>query len=147
MKRHLNLLLAITMFAGAFAMTAQAQTAGSQKVVANIPFAFNVGNKTLPAGKYTITVVNPSSDRKILQIRNASGRSNAIVMTTAVSGNAADDAKLVFRRYGDRYFFSQAQMAGDSTSLAAIQSNAERAQKQMIAATKGKQSIVVVIAE
>ena len=29
---------------------------------ANIPFEFNVGDKTMPAGEYTVTPINPSSD-------------------------------------------------------------------------------------
>ena len=62
MKRFLNIPLIIIVFAGVLAINAQAQT----KVIATIPFAFNVGKITLPAGRYTITVLNPSSDRKIL---------------------------------------------------------------------------------
>ena len=146
MKRHLNTLVAILILVGAFTVSAQAQTAGAQRVIANIPFAFNVGDTNLPAGKYTITVLNSTSDRKTLQIRSTKGRSSAMILTTTVTGNVSDDAKLVFHRYGDRYFFTQAQMAGDSTSFAALKSNAERAQKQAIAATR-KQSVVVIIAE
>jgi hypothetical protein len=145
MNRHLITLLAIVILTGAFTVSANAQTASTQKVVANVPFAFNVGNTILPAGKYTITVVNPSSDRKILQIRNANGRASAIVLTNAVAGIVSDDAKLTFKRYGDRYFFAEAQMAGDSTSFAALKSHAERAQKML--ASAGKQSVIVVVAE
>jgi hypothetical protein len=145
MKRHLNTLVAILILVGALTVSAQAQTAGGQKVVANIPFAFNAGNTNLPAGKYVITVLNPSSDRKILQIRNTKG-SSAIVQTTAETGNISDDAKLVFQRYGDRYFFAQVQMAGDATTFAAVKSNTERAEKLAIAGTR-KQSVVVIVAE
>ena len=145
MKRHLNILIAILILVGAFTVSAQAQTAGAQKMVAKIPFAFNVGNTNLPAGKYTITVLNPTSDRKILQIRNTKG-SGATVLTTVENGNISDDAKLVFQRYGDRYFFAQAQMAGDSTTFAAVKSNAERAEKLALAGRR-KQSVIVIVAE
>ena len=101
------------MLAGVLAVSAQAQTSGAQRLIASIPFAFNVGKTTLPAGKYTITVLNPTSDRKTLQIRSLNGRASAIVLTTTGNGHASDNAKLVFERYGDQYFFSQAQMAGD----------------------------------
>ena len=146
MKRHLNILAAIIILAGALTVSANAQTAGTQKVVANIPFAFNVGNTNLPAGKYTISVLNPTSDRQVLQIRNTNGRSSAIVSTIASNGNVSDDARLTFKRYGDRYFFSQAQIAGDPTTFTALKSHAERAQRQALAAA-GKQSVIVVIAE
>ena len=146
MKRHTQILLAIIVLAGAFTVNAHAQTANAQIAIAKIPFAFNVGNKTLPAGKYTVTVVNPASDRKILQIRSINGRASAMIQTNSVNGKTSDEAKLVFQRYGDQYFFAQAQMAGDSTSFAALKSSMQRAQKEAIAAG-AKQSVVVIVAE
>ena len=146
MKRHLLILVAIIILAGAFTVSTQAQSASAQKVVANIPFAFNVGNTNLPAGKYTITVLNPSSDRKILQVRSTTGKSAATTLTTNVIGKASDDTKLVFHRYGDSYFFAQAQMAGEQTGFAALKSKAERAQKQA-GAIAGTKSVVVIVAE
>ena len=146
MKTHIHILLAIIVLAGAFTANAQAQTAGAQIAVANIPFAFNVGNKILPAGKYTISVVNPTSDRKILQIRSTNGRASVMIQTNSVVGNTSEDAKFVFQRYGDQYFFAQAQMAGESTSFAAIKSSAQRAQKEAVAAA-AKRSVVVIVAE
>ena len=145
MKRHLNIPMAIMVLVGALIVGAHAQSSSAQKVIANIPFEFNVGERLLPAGKYTITVTNPSSDRKILQIRSLDGRASAMLLTTSVLGNAADNAKLVFHRYADRYFFAQAHMAGDSTSLAAMKSKAERAEGQTIA--KAQKTVVVIRAE
>ena len=145
MKRHFNIPLAAILLVGALAAAAQAQTSSAQKVVASIPFTFNVGQTELPAGKYTITVVNPSSDRKVLQIRNADGRSSAMIQTTSVLRNAAGNAKLVFHRYGDRYFFAQAQLAGDATGLAAVKSKAERTEEAI--AKAGKKSVVVIVTE
>jgi hypothetical protein len=130
MKRFFNIPLIIIVFAGVLAINAQAQT----KLIANIPFAFNVGKTTLPAGRYTITVLNPSSDRKILQIRSVNGRSSAVVLTTGIIRNASDKSKVIFERYGDRYVFAQAQMAGDETTLAAVRS-------------KKKSSMVAIVAE
>jgi len=145
MKRYLNTAIAMIILVGAVTASAYAQAAGTQPVVANIPFDFNVGSKTLPAGKYTITVVNPASDRKVLQIRSSDGRSTAITQTTGVIGTASEKTKLVFHRYGDHYFFAQAKMAGDTMVLAALKSKAERAQSQAIA--KAGKSIVVIVAE
>lgn len=139
MKIILN--IAIMILVSFAAIGTQAQT-GAQKVVATIPFDFSVGKTILPAGKYTVTVTNPTSDRKILHFRKTGGRASAMVMTTDVACNISDDAKLVFHRYGDRYFFAQAQMAGDSTSLAAVKSRNE--QKQAIATTT--KEIVVLAA-
>jgi len=143
MKRLFNFPLAIVILSTAFTIGAKAQTS-AQRVIASIPFTFTVGNKTLPAGKYTITVINPSSDRRVLQIRSTNGRSSAIVMTRDVIGNTAENAKLVFERYDDQYVFAQAQLAGDSTSLAAVRSKTD--QKHWVATAK-KKSVVVIVAE
>lgn len=147
MKRYLNILTAILILVGAFAATAHGQTSSTPRVIARIPFAFNVGKTKLPAGKYTFSTLNPSSDRKILQIRSSDGRSSAMILTTSVIGIASDNAKLVFHRYDDRYFFAQAQMAGDSTRLAAVKSDAERAEKQTLARARKKSDIVIVVGE
>ena len=145
MKRYFNITIAMMILAGAFTASALAQTNRAQPMVANIPFDFNVGSKNLPAGKYTITVVNPASDRKALQIRSSDGRSTAITQTTGIIGTASETTKLVFHRYGDHYFFAQAKIAGDTMVLAALKSKAERAQSQAIA--KAGKRIVEIIAE
>lgn len=137
MKTTLN--IAIMILVTLAAVNTHAQSAGAHKVVATIPFAFTAGKATLPAGRYTVAVMNPTSDQKILQIRRTDGRATAMVMTTHVMVNVSDDAKLVFHRYGDRYYFAQAQMAGDSTSLAAVKTRSEK--KQAVATAK---KIVVV---
>lgn len=139
MKRLVNIPLIIIVFAGVLAINVHAQT----KVIASIPFAFSAGKTTLPAGRYTITVLNPTSDRKILQIRSLNGRSSAVVLTNGIIGNVSENAKLVFERYGDRYVFAQAQLAGDETRLAAVRSKSDRGDKHVAS----KKSVVVIIAE
>src|SRR6185295_12678076 len=130
MKNLFHIPLIIIVFAGVLAINVHAQT----KVIASIPFAFSAGKTTLPAGRYTITVLNPTSDRKVLQIRSLNGRSSAVVLTNGIIGNASENAKLVFERYGDRYVFAQVQLAGDETALAAVRS-------------KKKTSMVAIVAE
>jgi hypothetical protein len=144
MKRLLTLTIAIMMFVGVVAITAEAQVSGAQRMRAQIPFAFNVGAKSFPAGEYTIAVINPSSDRKALQIRSADGRLSAIVQTNECNAKTPEQAKLVFNRYGDQYFFAQAQTAGDSVALSAVKSNAERDMESAIA-SKGR--VVIVAGE
>jgi len=129
MKKLFNIPLIIIVFAGVLAINVHAQT----KAIASIPFPFSAGKTTLPAGKYTITVLNPASDRKILQIRSLDGRSSAVVLTTGIIGKASENAKLVFERYADRYVFAKAQMAGDEITLATMKSK--------------KKSVVVIVAE
>jgi len=144
MKRYLTLTIAMLMFLAVVTVTAEAQVFGAQRMQARIPFSFNVGKTTLPAGEYTIAVLNPNSDRKVLQIRSTDGKLSALIHTSSVSANTADDAKLVFNRYGDRYFFSQAQMAGESLSLTAIKCSAERTEERAVAIKRSKAIVAMV---
>lgn len=140
-----HLTIALIIVCGFLALNAQAQTSGPQKLRATIPFSFNVGDKTLPAGVYTVAVVNPSSDREVLQIRSVDGHASAIIQTTQMRGSIADQAKLMFRRYGDHYFFAQAQMASDATKLVAARSRAERSIRHTMSRT-GDSTVVTVVA-
>lgn len=140
MKKYFYIPLAVAILIGVLATNIQAQSSSSQRIVANIPFTFSVGKTSLPAGKYTFTVLNPASDRRILQIRSNNGRSTAMILTSGVIGEVSDNSKLVFECDGVHYYFAQAQMAGDSTSLAAPRTKIE---KQTIATAK-KKSLVVI---
>jgi hypothetical protein len=144
MKKYFGLAIAIWMFVAVMAVSARAQMFGSQQMRARIPFAFNVGRTNLPAGEYTITVLNPNSDQKVLQIRSSDARLSAIINTTGVNANAPDKAKLVFNRYGEKYFFSQVQMAGEATTLAAVKSSAERNAQHSVARNVHRTTVTIV---
>ena len=81
-----------------------------EKAVANIPFAFAVSDKTMPAGQYTIQQSSRSNNFH-LRVQNTANGESAIVL--APSSNASYkttekvEAKVIFHRYGDRYFFSE----------------------------------------
>jgi len=146
MKRNFRLIIAIIIVCGGLAVTGNAQTSVSQRMRAQIPFTFTVGDKTLPAGFYTVSILNPASDRKVLQIRSEDGHVSAIVQTLRVKDPLAGRAKLVFHRYGDSYFFAKAQIAGETTSLAATKTRAERATQRAL--QRGRDgSIVAILAE
>ena len=144
MKRHLSSTIAIMMLLAVVASTAGAQVFESKMMRARIPFAFNVGNTTLPAGEYTVTVVNPSSDRRVLRLRSRDGRSSAIIQTNSAKSSEAENAKLVFNRYGDTYFFAKAQMAGDLTMLTAVKTSAERHKDRELASNGGRKTVEIL---
>ena len=133
----LMMIVAVTLFTDA----AHAQTSSQQRVIAQIPFAFTAGKTSLPAGKYIFTVVNPASDRKVLQIRSVDGRASAMILTNTVKGIVTENAKVVFERYDERYCFTHAQMAGEATSFEALWSRSER--KQLMAKA-AKKSVIVI---
>ena len=146
MKKYFPLAL-VLIVAGLTGSIVQAQTVSGQRVLATIPFAFSVGKNTLPAGKYAFRIVNPSSDQKILQIRKVNGSMSVLVQTVGVEVDAADNGRLVFDRYGDRYFFTQVQLAGASTSLARVQTRAEKAERKALTRSNLKRSVVVMVSE
>lgn len=101
----LNLLLALA------AVSVNAQTYRTK--VTNIPFSFNVGERTLPAGEYTFERHQRNSD-VIWMVRSRDSQDRALVITNPLRTNAIDSkGKLVFRQYDGRYFLSQI-WTGDS---------------------------------
>jgi len=127
MKKAYTMIGALV-FATLFAVsTATSQSSSNQQLIADIPFAFSAGSRTLPAGKYTVRVTNPASDQKVVQIRSLDGNKGAVLQMQPVNGKAKDGARLVFHRYGDRYFLAQAWTAADSIGMEAPPSRTERA--------------------
>ena len=126
MKKQAYTMIAMIVLVGSMAVAGHAQTSGRTRLIANIPFQFNVGNKTLPAGEYTVAQVNPSSDHAVLQLRSKDGRASAMVQMGSVMGKAQESAKLIFNRYGNQHFFAQAWVDGDNAGFQAPKSRAER---------------------
>jgi hypothetical protein len=122
--------------------SAKAQTSGAQQITANIPFAFNVGEKSFPAGEYTVVCTNTASDRKVLQLRGKDG--SILVQTNSVIGQTNEEAKLIFNRYGDRYYFSQAWLAADNTGMQVSKSRSEKATANELASIKRATEMVAL---
>ena len=126
MKRHLLNIMAAAILVSTMGLSAQAQSAGSPELIAKVPFEFHVGNLKLPAGEYRVSYINPSSDRRVVRIRNANGRTLVVIQTNNVVGKLNQDARLVFNRYANSYYFSQAWFASDAVGLAARKTKSER---------------------
>lgn len=108
MKKQLNLL-----GLGLLLVTALAY-AETVNMKVNIPFNFVVGGATLPSGEYTVQGLglggNAISIRKLDQTAKS--------LTLAIrceSTKVPEQSKLVFHRYGDRYFLAKIWMAGNSS--------------------------------
>jgi hypothetical protein len=130
MKKQTYMIIAvITLVTVAGLSTAKAQTITNPQLVANIPFAFNIGDKTMPAGEYIVQCTNPSSPTKVLQVRSKDGNNSALVRTNSVIGKIEDNARLVFYHYGDQYFFAQAWLPADNTGMQAPRSRTEKARQ------------------
>jgi hypothetical protein len=74
--------------------------------VTTVPFNFVAGNKTFPAGRYTISRISDDPRRGLL-IQSSDGKTNAFFLPTTVESAAPNDQpKLQFRHEGDEYFLS-----------------------------------------
>jgi hypothetical protein len=106
-KHFYPLLAAIAVLAVGMA---NAQLNGTP-VRADVPFGFTVGTQTFPAGQYTIRQMSDMGALGIL----GTGSAVAIAQSNAVESlNAANATKLVFHRYGDRYFLYQVWVEGEN---------------------------------
>ena len=137
-------MIALAVLVCSVAVAANAQNSGRRLLIANVPFQFNVGDATLPAGEYTITQTNPASDCVVLQIRAKDGSRSMLVQMSSIVGKTAEASKLVFHRYGNKYFFAQAWIDGDSEGLNAPGSRAERANRKEMAALGVKRETVAL---
>jgi hypothetical protein len=98
----------------ALAFLAATQAARAQEpLLVNIPFSFTAGKMTLPAGEYQI---QKPSDRSLALLIQRTDRKAAMFVTTfAVAANGPQtQSKVVFHRYGSRYFLSRIWVAGYS---------------------------------
>jgi len=75
-----------------------------QSVQATIPFDFHVGNsEVMPSGTYRIA---PCSTNVVV-VRNCN--SGIAVLQVTQPGENKDQGKLLFHKYGDKYFLSEVQ--------------------------------------
>jgi hypothetical protein len=90
---------------GSLALLLAASAFGQEKVTADIPFEFQVGNVIMPAGHYEIRQVY-GDNQGLLHIVGDAGQ--VIFFTNGAQNKHAQfDDQLVFNKYGDKYFLSQ----------------------------------------
>jgi hypothetical protein len=146
MKRTAYTIMAMVILVGSMAVAAEAQSASRTLVRANIPFEFNVGDKALPAGQYTIRQVNPSSDVVVLQLKNSTTGDNLLVRVNEMAMSAQAGSKLIFTRLGSHYFFSTVTIEGFVNAWQAPKSRAERGLERELAILNSRSERVAIAA-
>jgi len=143
MKKQLYMVVTIIALVSVAGLSsAKAQTRLLLK--ADIPFAFSVGSKTLPAGEYILSRMSSDSSIEVLQLRSRDGHESALVRTNSVSGQIQDHGKLIFARYGDQYFFAQAWVPANSIGMQSPRSQAEkRIERELAARNQTKETVAV----
>lgn len=106
----------------AMAVMTVAPAFAQDRLDAKIPFAFNVGSRSLPAGDYEVRKLGV----KTMVIQNvATGRAAiAVINMTVPPKESSSKAALVFHQYGDSCFFSGTRTAENERTV--IPSKLER---------------------
>jgi hypothetical protein len=90
---------ALGMSTTAFAQTTQLKVA--------VPFDFMAGDTVLPAGDYDVQSTDTWGG-KALSIHNVTSNAGTLILSDSCqTAKTSDSSKLVFYRYGDRYFLAE----------------------------------------
>src|SRR6185369_2950412 len=128
----IKVVLMIVASIATFGTSARAQTLDYGFRV-NIPFDFIVGDKTLPAGQYSVARALPGSGDLVLQIGSVEGHSRAVPLTIPVNSlKSRDRATLVFHRFDDQYFLYQVWPSAATYGREIAKSRSERQAEKRI---------------
>jgi len=119
--------IALLAFAG---VIGTGKALAQDQVSAKVPFNFTVGNKTLPAGTYSIT---RESDT-VIAIRNHDSR-DAILSMTSQEPNQSAKNVLVFDRYNGHYFLREILCETGKMNLGLPRSKGETRARELEAKT------------
>jgi hypothetical protein len=132
-------ILRSSLVAGALTIGSLASTpfASAQTTVAQayIPFAFQNGNKVMPAGNYRLERVGSG----IILLQGPSNTLSNIMMHPAIANRTPDHGKLVFDHAGGKYFLRQLWTAGTNEGLETPKSRAEKESQQTYQARNNNQ--------
>jgi hypothetical protein len=129
MKRHIYKIAALLGLCLAIAATpARAQSIAPLK--AHIPFSFAVRDKILPAGDYAVESIKSASGVCMLLFRGLNNRTGVFIlpMTVQDQSRVAQQAGLMFHRYGEACFLSQVRASEYVYELP--ETHAERAMRR-----------------
>ncbi len=126
MKR--NIFLSLT--ALVLALTVNVAFAQSHsKVKADVPFAFSVEQNSMEAGQYSITV----SDH-VMRIRNEATNQTVILLARPEESAKPQTSRLVFHKYGDRYYLAAVWTGTGQAGASGIELPASKAEQETRAA-------------
>ena len=131
-SRNIKTIILLSMFVILLGSVVEAQVLGLRlKVIAQVPFDFNVGGKTMPEGQYELTNLNLMSGTGVIQLHGEKSVLARIALPT-YSPKAKEQSVLIFNKYPETggavsYFLSQIWVAGQNKSYEFPKSRAERA--------------------
>lgn len=141
--KGLTMLLAIVAVAYATAVAANAQVSRvassetSNNLMAVIPFEFTIDYKTMPAGEYLVQTLGTAGNGLLIQ--SIDGKTSAFRPSEAIEqARNRGNARLVFHRYGERYFLAQVWCGGDSAGRQLMKSRDEQVLERELASLNSK---------
>ena len=134
--KRLTMLSLVSMFT-LCAAVASANAQLSNPIRAKIPFAFSMGDKTLPAGEYTFSRLSGLSDTKIMSVSSVDASTRVFQSTFGAEVlTPKNDSILVFHKYGDQYFLEQVWSGGEQEGTQVPESRSERTVRQQLGQTQ-----------
>lgn len=123
MKRTaLNLLMTLVCAAAVAAVAVAASS--SNLMTAKIPFAFNIGGQTLPAGTYTVS--HTATPGVVIFRNEQTAQSVGLITNLSQGATVSEKAMLEFRRYGNQYFLGAIKQGFSANCFVAPRSRRER---------------------
>jgi hypothetical protein len=95
----------------AFTMTMNGQSEG---ITVHVPFAFQAGGKSLPAGDYRLEAGEASN---VLVIEGSHGNSSAFLTMASESAGATEGPSLIFKRDGGTMVLSAVHLPGQQSRV------------------------------
>ena len=139
----MNRIAAVALFA--LTTLAPIASASAQQLTGptNIPFAFTVNGKTLPAGTYMIGSIAVSSP--VLEIRSTSRPISVFFATHKDQNNQAGATTLVFVKCGDQYLLHEIfSLVGDTDAVVPASQIEKKARIEMAKANAGRPVLVAI---
>lgn len=124
-------------------MTSTRVAQAQDSLVVKVPFDFVAGTASMPAGEYTLKTSGPMSTLLLIN-RTDPAASVLVPSNSAASSEAQKESKLVFARYGDRYFLSQVWTTGSARGRQLPRSAREK--ESALTAKNQQPSQVVLVA-
>ena len=133
-------IFAIALFAASsLAAAGNLSAQNHHQMKANIPFAFTMGSKTLPAGSYTIS--SPSPD--VVTVRNDQNRM-AAASVVHESDKQSPNSVLVFHMYGNQYFLEEI-LSPNAMNVSVPRCKREQSAQREIAALRESTQTLVAL--
>ena len=115
-------------------------TFASAQMRANIPFDFMAAGSNLVAGDYTLETTGDTD--QVLQMCDLQQHRCVFMIASQVASKAKNDpGKLVFNRYGDRYFLSEIW------SLSLVRTLPQDRHERQLAKSGAEPAVAVIAAE